>query len=190
MLAFIQGIIIFKKDNYFIIDHQGLGYKVFIGVDIFSENEKGKEISLFLYHHIKEDSQSLFGFNDSVDLEMFEMLLSVSGVGPKSALNLMSLAGTENLQNSIISEDVSLLTKVSGIGKKTAERVILELKTKIAKLPEGVNLSSSVNLSSDEIDALISLGYSVTEAREALKKVPADITDSSERIKRALKEIS
>jgi Holliday junction DNA helicase RuvA len=189
MLAFIEGIIIFKKDNYFIIDNQGLGYKVFVGIDVFSENVKGKGVSLFLYHHVKEDSQSLFGFKESVDLEMFEMLLSVSGIGPKSALNLMSLAGTRNLQSSIISEDFSLLTKVSGVGKKTAERVILELKSKIAKLPAADNLSSTVNFSSDEIDALVSLGYSVAEAREALKKVSNDITDSSERIKSALKEI-
>jgi Holliday junction DNA helicase RuvA len=191
MLAFIKGQIILKTSTYLILENQGLGYKIFIAPEILAELNKGDETSFFLYHNIKEDAEDLYGFNLAKDLEMFEMLISVSGIGPKSALSLMSLTGTEHLKSSIASGDVSLLTKVSGVGKKTAERVVLELRDKVAKLESEIQASGieySQNLS-DEIDALMSLGYSLQESREALKKVDKDIIDSAQRVKEALKNI-
>lgn len=192
MLAFIKGQIIFKTNTYLIIENQGLGYKVFISPEALAELNKGDEVSFFLYHNVKEDAEDLYGFNLAKDLEMFEMLISVSGIGPKSGLSLMSLTDTDHLKTSIASGDVSLLTKVSGVGKKTAERVVLELRDKVAKLEsetQASGLEFSQNLS-DEIDALMSLGYSLQESREALKKVDKEIIDSAQRVKEALKNIT
>ncbi|MCF7820757.1 MAG: Holliday junction branch migration protein RuvA [Candidatus Pacebacteria bacterium] len=192
MLALIKGQVILKRPNYLILENQGLGYKIFIAPEVLAELNKGDEASFFVYHNIKEDAEDLYGFNSFEDLEMFEMLISVSGIGPKSGLSLMSLTGTEHLKSSIISGDVSLLTKVSGVGKKTAERVVLELKEKIGKLESEIqspSLGANSRVLSDEIDALMSLGYSLQEAREVLKKVDKDITDSAQRVKEALKYI-
>ncbi len=189
MIAYIKGKIIAKQGSDLIILNQGLGYKVSVSADIYSETHKDSDIELYTHQHVREDSLDLYGFRSLDDLEMFEMLLSVSGIGPKSALAVLSLSSTNNLKEAIVSEDASMLTKVSGIGKKTAQRVVLELKEKIGKLEDiKIGAQGSV-VSSDEIDALIALGYNTSEAREALKKIDKNITDSGERVKEALKNL-
>jgi Holliday junction DNA helicase RuvA len=120
---------------------------------------------------------------------MFEMLLSVSGIGPKSGLGIMAIAGVEEIKTAIAQGDTNLLTKVSGVGKKTAERVILDLRDKVGALAPAEGAVSSVGLRGDEIDALVSLGYSLQQAREALSKIDKSITDSGKRIREALKNI-
>jgi Holliday junction DNA helicase RuvA len=123
------------------------------------------------------------------ELEMFELLLSVSGIGPKSAQGILAVADSDRIKESIVHEDSSLLTKVSGVGKKTAERVVLELKSKIGRLGYEVAPGSVASSEVEEIDALVALGYSQEQARQALRKVDAGIKDSSGRIKEALRQM-
>jgi Holliday junction DNA helicase RuvA len=189
MIAYIKGKIIAKQSGDLIILNQGLGYKVSVSADIYNELTKDSEVELYTHQHVREDSLDLYGFKNLADLEMFEMLLSVSGIGPKSALAVLSLSSTNHLKEAIVSEDAGMLTKVSGIGKKTAQRVVLELKEKIAKLDDVKTSFQGVSNSSDEIDALMALGYNMNEAREALKKVDKNIKDSGERVKQALKNM-
>ncbi len=190
MLAYIKGPIIMKGNNYFVVLAGDIGYKVFVNENIWGSFATGAVAELFLYHHVREDGQALYGFLDPEQLELFELLLSVSGIGPKSALGVISAGEASFIKESIAGGDHSVLIKVSGIGKKTAERVVMELRDKIVSLgfsdaPTGVAASSNA----DEIDALMALGYSLMQAREALRTVDPSIIGSAERIREALKSI-
>jgi Holliday junction DNA helicase RuvA len=192
MIAYLKGKIIAKSNNYAILETGGIGYQVYAGENFLAELHKGSETEIYTHHHIREDMDDLYGFRDLEELQLFELLISVSGVGPKSALAVISLAAVTDIKEAIIRGDAGLLTKVSGIGKKTAERLVLELKNKVARSSNGDILSGgAMSLgSSDEIDALMSLGYSLPEAREALNAVEASITSSSGRVKAALKNLA
>jgi len=187
MIAYLEGKILNKNNNYLIIKVEGIGYKVFVNNTIFAESSNGVEVSFYIHQHISETAQDLYGFNTMDDLQLFDILLSVSGVGPKSALGVLDVASGDDIKEAILSENPDLLTKVSGIGKRTAERIVVELKTKIAKISQGLNLNGVGGTNSDEIDALMVLGYSMQQAREALRQVDKEIKDSGERIKAALK---
>ena len=189
MIAYLKGRIISKRNGSVIIDVKDVGYQVAVGENLFNELLLGSETELYTYHHVREEASDLYGFKSVPDLEIFEMLLSVSGVGPKSALGVLSVASYDDVVQSILRGDANLLIKVSGIGKKTAERIVLELKTKIMKVAGSGSVSGleSNSYGSDEIDALMSLGYSLSEARAALSAIPNDLTDSGARVKAALK---
>ncbi len=189
MIAYLKGRIISKRNSSVIIDVKDVGYQVAVGENLFNELVLGSETELYTYHHIREEASDLYGFKSAPDLEIFEMLLSVSGVGPKSALGVLSVASYDDVVQAILRGDANLLTKVSGIGKKTAERIVLELKTKIIKVAGNGTASGleAASYGSDEIDALMSLGYSLSEARSALSSIPNDLTDSGARVKAALK---
>ncbi len=189
MIAYLKGRIISKRNGSIIINVKDVGYQVALGDNLFNELLLGAETELYTYHHVREEASDLYGFKSVLDLEIFEMLLSVSGVGPKSALGVLSVASYEDVVQAILRGDANLLIKVSGIGKKTAERVVLELKTKIMKVVgSGATGGLEPNsYGSDEIDALMSLGYSLSEARAALSVIPNDLTDSGARVKAALK---
>lgn len=192
MLAYIKGKLIHKNSSFaIVVVHDSLGYQIFSPENLLANLKINEEVEFYLHHQIREDQNDLYGFKSLADLELFQMLISVSGVGPKSALAVLALAESDDVKEAIVRGDAGLLTKVSGIGKKTAERLVLELKSKVLKLSTGVLFSDSpLNTSSgDEIDALMTLGYSLPEAREALGRVPAEITKSSERVKFALKKI-
>ncbi|NCT55048.1 Holliday junction branch migration protein RuvA [Candidatus Falkowbacteria bacterium] len=190
MIAYLKGKIIHKGSGIIILENNKIGYKVFLGEEFFNSISLDEEREIFIYQQIKEDANDLYGFRNFSDLELFELLISVSGVGPKSALGILNLAGGADIKEAILSGDSASLTKVSGIGKKTAERLVLELKTKIAKLDGGKELlNSAISFGADEIDALISLGYSLVEARLALKEVDPKIKDSGERVRAALKKM-
>ncbi len=192
MIAYLEGKIIKKGKDFVVLKTNGVGYKVFVNSALLSELITGEVVDLFIYHHITEQSSSLFGLKNEDEQEFFEMVLSVSGIGPKTALNVLSSASTYEIKNSIASGDPSLLNKVSGIGPKTAERVVLELRNKIGHIEMSPHKESQMNgfASGDEIDALISLGYSMTQARDALRSIDKNISDSGERIKEALKKLS
>lgn len=190
MIAFLKGSLISKNSNSVIILVRDIGYRVYCGERLLGQLETGSETEFYIYHHIKEESSDLYGFNSTEDLDIFTLLLSISGVGPKSALGVLSTSSASDVSEAIIRGDAELLTKVSGIGKKTAERIVLELKTKIGRLPSKgeLNLDSSL-VGSDEIDALMSLGYSLQEARSALNGLPEAVLDSGERVKLALRKM-
>ncbi len=187
MIAKIKGNIDFLRDNYVVIDVNGIGYKIFVSPYTFGKLAGEEEIELFTHTYVREDALSLYGFFSLEELEMFELLISISGIGPKAALGILSIADPVAIRTAVQNEDPSILTRVSGVGKKTAERVILELKNKVAGLPVGQ--SKQVQTDADALEALISLGYSVSEAREALKHVPKDVMDVSERVKTAMRNL-
>lgn len=190
MIAFLRGKTIYKTFNSIILEVNNIGYQVFLNEAFLNELMIDGVCEIYIHHQIKEDCSDLYGFKTVADLELFQLLISVSGVGPKSALGILNMAGSSDVKEAILTGDASSLTKVSGIGKKTAERLVLELKTKILKLSDSKELSSSnIVLGVDEIEALISLGYSLVESREALKSIDPEIKDSGERVRAALKKM-
>jgi len=186
MLSFLRGAIKIKTDKFLILEVNDLGYKIFCPQNVLEcVNAVGETQELYLHHHVAEDRQELYGFLKFSDLEFFELLNSVSGIGPKSALGVMAVADTRDLKQAILSEDKTVFTKVSGVGQKTAERIILELKSKIP----AEEFLGQENQNLEVLEALIQLGYSQKEAAEALRVAPADLTQATERIKWALRNL-
>lgn len=192
MIAFISGKIKLKAENFIILENSGVGYKVFVSPEILNKVNLGEPLELYTYQHVREDALQLFGFNNYNELRLFEQLISVSGVGPKTALAIFNVASVGDIVSAIVSADASVLKKVSGIGAKTAERIVLELKNKVMPVFSSDGIKSAVELGSDAdaVEALVSLGYSVNQAREALKKVEATIKDAGQRVKAALKMLN
>jgi Holliday junction DNA helicase RuvA len=188
MIAYLQGKIIAKQQSSVIILANQVGYKIFVNQKFIDELLLDAQAEMYIHQHVKEDALDLFGFVSSEELELFELLISVSGVGPKSALNFLSVAKVAEIKESIIMGDYAILTKVSGIGRKIAERVVLELRNKVGGLVGDATVDQ-ITARNDELDALIGLGYSVQQARDALKNINPKILDSSERVKEALKII-
>jgi len=186
MIAHIKGSIISVEEKFIIIEVNGIGYKVFLSADTLLGCEKGVEKSFWTYLAVRENSLDLYGFETIEEKSFFESLLDVSGIGPKSALSILNVAPVLTLKKAIATGDTSYLNKVSGIGKKTAEKIIIELRDKLQtyKNEEGVQ---SLRDEGDIIEALKSLGYSQTEARDAVKKIPTNIEKTNEKIKEALK---
>lgn len=187
MIGFLRGKIEFLKDGHIVVDVNGVGYKVYLTNFALGKIAGKENIELFIHTHVREDILALYGFLTREELDMFELLISVSGVGPRSAIGILSIADPKTIRTAIVNEDPSILTKVSGVGKRTAERVIVELKNKVADLSVGEK--EEVVADSDALEALTSMGYSVTEAREALKGVSKDVKDVGERVKLALKNL-
>lgn len=181
MIAYLQGKIIQKTVQYLILEKNGLGYKVFVPPTVL-DLSIGSEVELYIYHKSSDDGQTLFGMPDFYNLQFFELLITVSGVGPKMALTIISAAGLDILQQAIINNDPEIFTRMSGVGKKTAERIILELKSKIS----GGLIESAAASSSDVYDALASLGYNPREIREIIPQLDAS-ADTAEQLKQALK---
>lgn len=187
MIAKLRGKIEYLKDNYAVVDVNNVGYKVYLSVYTFGKVAGMDEAELHIHTYVREDALALYGFLTLEEKEMFELLISISGIGPKASMGILSIATPKTIRTAILNEDPSILTKVSGIGKKTAERVILELKNKVADMSTGEK--EDVVIDSDAIEALVSMGYSVSEARDALKLVSADVRDVGQRIKEALKNL-
>jgi holliday junction DNA helicase RuvA len=188
MLSYIEGEIIKKSKNAAMVKNNGLGYRVFLKEKDLLNLKLNDKVSFCLYHHIKEDSSDLYGFLTWPEQEMFSILLSVSGVGPKSALGILSTASISDISQAVLAGQSEMLTKVAGIGKKTAGRLVLELKNKLDHFYDGENINlENQSFVSDELDALMSLGYSLIESREALNLVDKEINDSAEKVKAALK---
>ena len=186
MLSYIKGKIIFRGKDFIIVKSNDIGFKIFVLSNLNTEND---EIELFTHLAVREDALTLYGFSNYEELELFELLISISGIGPKAGSGILSLADPKTVKVAIAKGDASILTRVSGIGKKTAERVILELGSKfsISDVNGLEEKSKEINDQTDAVDALISLGYNVNEAKRALSEVPSEVKDIGERIKMALK---
>lgn len=184
MFSYITGKILVKRNNYIIVLTGGLGYKIFVVPKLLAD--LSGEAELYLYHQVKEDGVALYGFKTLEELEFFELLLTVSGIGPKSALAVLAMASIDELKSAIASGNHGLLTKVSGVGQKTAERLVVELKNKIDYLAPLAG-SDSGQARGEELEALSALGYSLQQAREALSQIDSNLSDSSDRIKAALR---
>ena len=185
MIAKIEGTIDLITEKFLIITVSGIGYKVSVSTDTLASAKTGGNISLWTHLNVKEDALDLYGFMDRAELNFFEMLIEVSGVGPKSAMSIIGLTPIDIIQKAIASGDTSYLTKISGIGKKTAEKIVIELRDKLTALGHH-DTDGKLGGDIDALEALQSLGYSQSEAREALKKVSPDVRDLNARLKEAL----
>lgn len=185
MIGHLEGKVLFKGERHVVLDVGGVGYKIFVSAS--SKNLSiGESAKLWTHLHVKEDALELYGFSHQAELEFFEMLISISGIGPRSALGVLALAPVDSLKRAIASGDTSYLTKISGIGRKTAEKIVLELKDKMGfgKVSFG---GEEFKEDADILDALIALGYSQRESREMLQKIPSNIRGREKRLKEALK---
>jgi Holliday junction DNA helicase RuvA len=189
MIASIKGKITHKTEKFIIVEVSGVGYKIFVTTDSIVSSKENQEVSFWTYMAVRENSIDLYGFSSIEELSFFELLLNVSGVGPKSALSIINIAPISILKGAIATGDTSYLNKVSGIGKKTAERIIIELRDKLKDYNNN-EAHTSIREDNDVILALKSLGYSQNESREALKKIPNEIVGTNNRIKEAIKILS
>ena len=191
MIARLNGILIEKTPPQVVIDCNGVGYEVEVPMSTFYNlPELGVKIQLLIHFVVREDAQLLYGFGTEQEKSTFRQLLKVNGIGAKSALSILSGLSIEELVQAVAMQETAMLTRVPGVGKKTAERLLLELKDKFSVsglTPNNVNHPKSA--SSDVLNALISLGYNEREALAAVKLLPADVT-VADGIKQALKSLS
>ena len=188
MIGTLKGTVQHKDLHSLIIEANGVGYKVSVTTDTALDALPEMPIFLWTYLAVRETALDLYGFKDRESLDLFELLICVSGIGPKTALGILNVASPSMLRQAVSEDDISYLTRVSGIGKKNAEKIVLELRGKLELMPseETVNLRAE----GDALEALVSLGYSERDSRDALKKIPKDVENASERVKQALKILS
>lgn len=184
MIASISGTIIGHNDKSIVIETAGVGYRVFVTAETLLKHMHTSSIRLWTSHIVREDSEELFGFETLADQELFELLISVSGIGPRGALGVMNVATRGTIARAIAHNDVSYLTKISGIGKKTAEKIILELRDKLID----TDIDAPDDSAHDVIDALIALGYSEPQAREVVRALDPHL-DTQSKIREALKKM-
>lgn len=182
MIVSLRGRVLEKAVNWVLLEVGGIGYKIGVSPAVLGQIRQEGETFLYVHHHIREDAEDLFGFLALADLELFHKLLSISGVGPKSAMTIMSVGSADQVRKAIMSGDLAMLTSVPGVGKKTAQKIILELKGQI------VEPDDKTNADMDVIDALVGLGYTAQQAKDVLKHVKAE--EPSDRIREALKYLS
>ncbi len=187
MISYLEGKILDKNEKFFVVDINGVGYKVFSHSEILAKiPENGQNIKIWTHLYIREDAMDLYGFLNKEELEFFETLISISGIGPRSALGILEVAPVSGLKQAIVSEDEAFFTKVSGIGRKTAQRLILELKGKLIKtvvLEKGGGFQEM----GDAFEALVSLGYKQGDVRKILNDLPKDIKSVEAKVREALK---
>ena len=187
MISHLSGTSIELSEKYAVLDVSGVGYKVYCSTETLGRLAAGEPASLHTYLSVREDALDLYGFGTLEERDFFELLISISGIGPRGALGILSATSVSTLKRAIATGDTSYLTKVSGIGRKTAEKVVLELRDKLRAHADTKENPHELRAESDVIEALKSLGYSQNEARDALKEVPAEIVGTNARIKEALK---
>lgn len=199
MYAYLKGMLVKKTINNIVLDVNGVGYKIFTTATTLSAcHDIGTELKVHTYYYVREDTQALYGFLTEEELKMFERLLTVSGVGPKAALSLVSCIQPSQFGLAVLTDDIESFTKAPGIGKKTAQKIIFELKDKLKKegadLPEFKDIAACIpsvndNKMSEAVSALIMLGYSSQEANKAISAVYDDKKTIEQIIKDALKQV-
>lgn len=202
MIAFLKGIIEDITENSLVLDVNGVGYEVLVPGQLLDMLEGiGQKLKVYTYMQVREDAVVLFGFLTRDDLAMFKMLIGVNGVGPKAGLGILSALGTEELRFAVLADDAKRIAKAPGIGAKTAQKIILELKDKLdlsevfeqklnADRQQEVAASTGSGMIQDAVEALVALGYGSTEALRAVRAVKADtVADSEQLLKEALKHM-
>lgn len=187
MIGYLEGTVRAARDGSLIVLAGGVGYSVAVTKETHAHFPAGSAATLWTYLAVREDVLDLYGFENETELRFFELLLTVPGVGPKSALAILDIATVETLRTAVSQGKAEYLTKVSGVGKKTAEKIVLELRDKVGKGSDEAGRA----LKGDEeaLEAMKSLGYSLEEARGALRKVPDTFTKTNDRLREALKII-
>lgn len=181
MIGSLRGNILEITLHAILLEVGGVGYRVQVPSSVLSLLKQGEEQFLYIHEQLREDAHELYGFLSSQDLAFFTKLLSVSGVGPKVAMTLLSLGSAETVQRAVMSGDLETLTSLPGVGKKTAQKIILELKGQLVEAEEIPSVDRDV------ADALRGMGYSSAQVRDALRQLSSDLTDPSERIRGALR---
>jgi holliday junction DNA helicase RuvA len=187
MIGLLNGTVVYREEPFFIIDVHGVGYKVLVPTGVFARvTAEGEQIKLYTHTHVREDLLELYGFVEMQDLKLFEYLISVSGVGCKTALTVFSVGSRKDIIRAITSNDVTFFTSVPRLGKKNAQKIIIELKNKLGG-EEDLDLGAQDESSDEIISALKSLGFHPTEARKALKSLDGKGETVSEKVRLALK---
>ncbi len=189
MISHLTGKVLIIKPIFLTLDVQGVGYKVFCTTQTLDKTSVDDELSLHTHLAVREDALDIFGFSTYTELELFVMLISISGIGPRSALGIMGLESVDKLVSAIAHGDINYLTKVSGVGKKSAEKIVLELKEKVT-IFDISSLNEVRQEEADVLEALKTLGYRTDEARNALREIPKEIKEQGAIIKEALKLLS
>ncbi len=187
MIYSLKGILINKGDHFLVVETGGIGFKVFSNEGtLTAAPEEGNEVRLYCHLHVREDILDLYGFFDEGALKLFELLISVSGVGPRTALAILDLDTAPNIMVAIIEKRADLLSRASGIGQKTAGRVVLELQNKIM-MPKGAERAKAIGVNMEVEEALVGLGYNRPEVRNIIKEIPNEKEGLEEKLREALK---
>ena len=188
MIAHVSGVVAEKFVGSVIVDVHGVGYEVQIPAVDFDACVLGEQVKFYTYHHIREQSQELFGFGSLAAKKLFELLITVQGVGPKAGLSILSIGDSEQVRNAIANSDAAYVSKASGVGKRIAERVIVDLSDKVGLALQVTRTTADAqpNVQDEALEALIALGYTLADATQALQNVPADMPTAA-RVTQALK---
>jgi len=191
VIARIEGVVVEKFGSSLIVDVHGVGYEVATSASDFEHALLHEVVTLHTYHHIREQSQELFGFTTLAAKKLFELLITVQGVGPKAALAILSVADSETVRNAIANADSAFVANANGVGKRIAERVVVDLTDKVGLALRSdvttTGVSESVVHSDEALEALMALGYSLNDATRALEGVPMDLS-TADRVTMALKQ--
>ncbi|MDP2637641.1 MAG: Holliday junction branch migration protein RuvA [Candidatus Levybacteria bacterium] len=187
MIGFLRGEVLFKEGSYILLDVRGVGYKVLAASDVLTKAIKGGSLQLFIYTHVREDNISLFGFLEAASLKLFENLIGVSGIGPKTAMSIFSIGDRSQIVSAIISADTSFFKGVPRLGQKNAQKIIIELKNKFGAIAELDLNGEDVSGSEDAVAALKNFGFTSGEIHDAVRKVKKNGQKVTETIKLALK---
>lgn len=192
MIAQLMGKVLELEAKSIILDVNGVGYRVRVLATLEPTIQVGQIISLRIYHQISADNEALYGFASKEDLYFFELLLTVPSVGPKTAMNILDVAPPSTLARAVINGDVKLLTKISGVGRKTVDRILVELKNKVKDLPAGlggVPITGIVgDIHQETLSVLINMGYSRAQAREVVQNLPPGMASVEEAVKAILQK--
>ena len=188
MIAHVAGKVVEKFAGALIVDVHGVGYEVQVALGDYEDIHLDTEVKLYTYHHVIENAENLYGFSSLAAKKLFELLITVQGVGPKAALAILSLGPAEHVRNAIANGDAAYVTKASGVGKKSADRVIVDLKEKVG-LPTRYDapVQTELNVTDEALEALMALGYTLADAMKALEVVDTSLP-TSQRVREALKK--
>lgn len=192
MISYLRGKIIYKSDplkkaRFVVVDISGIGYKVTMNQKIFEKIEQDNDVEIFTYQHVTENDLELLGFLSFQEVEFFTLLLSINGIGPKSAMNILERTSIKNIQQAVIVQSADQLASMSGIGKSVCEKIVAGLKSKIKEFSVTSDSTEIVEGDLAVIEALEALGFSAEKAREVLAEISPKIQDNEKRIKEALK---
>jgi Holliday junction DNA helicase RuvA len=188
MIGFLDGKIELLRENMVIVNVGGVGYRVGIGPNLAAKVHPDDCVQVYVYTQVREDILALYGFETLEELDLFELLISVSGIGPKAAMGILSAASADKIRTSIVNQDPTLLSSVSGVGKKTAEKVVIELKNKVGAT--GSLFDGSGGKAEDVYEALTQLGFKPNEAREAIVNLPVEVIGAEAQLKYCLNSLN
>lgn len=188
MIGILSGKLILKDLQTIILDVNGVGYKILASSQAHASSSIGDSLTLFIHTHVREDALDLFGFPTQQDLKVFELLISVNGIGPKTAMGVFTIGSKEEILGAIRKADVGFFTGVPRLGKKNAQKIIIELKNKLGS-GEELDLSERSEEEQDVVTALVGMGFSEREARMAVKGIGEQGRSASEKIRLALKQL-